>query len=66
MVRNDIVKVEFSKVSKVDLSRFLTLMNTSGGAVMLNPRDPKSILIKTSGIRPEDKALFIVEKLSRL
>lgn len=64
--KNDIVKVEFSKVSKVDLSRFFTLMNTSGGAVMLNPRDPKSILIKTSGIRPEDKALFIVEKLSRL
>ena len=64
--KNNIVKVEFAQVSKVDISRFFSLMNTSAGTVMLNPKNPSSILIKSNGVTPQDKALYIVEKLSRL
>jgi transcription-repair coupling factor (superfamily II helicase) len=64
--KNGLVRVEFSKVSKVQVDRLLRLIKESGGRVKLDPKQPNVILLQTGSIRLKEKSEFLREKLAAL
>jgi transcription-repair coupling factor (superfamily II helicase) len=64
--KNGLVKVEFGKVSKIEVNRLLRLIKESSGRVKLDPKEPNIILLKTGSIGLKEKSEFIREKLEAL
>jgi transcription-repair coupling factor (superfamily II helicase) len=64
--KSGIVRVEFSKVSKVNVDRLVRLMKESSGRVKLDPRQPNILILKTGNIGLKEKSEFIREKLAAL
>lgn len=60
------VKIEFSKVSKVSIDKFMKLLQENPGTIKLNPTQPNCIYIKLGKIGLKEKSEFIREKLSKL
>ena len=64
--KKGIVRVEFGKVSKVQVDRLLRLIKENSGRVKLDPKEPNVILLQTGSIRLKEKSEFIREKLAAL
>lgn len=64
--KKGIVQIEFSKVSKVNIDKLLSLIKTSSGRVKLNSEKPNQIILKTEAIDLKSKSDFIKEKLEQL
>lgn len=64
--RGGVVRVEFSKVSKVNVDKVLRLMKESAGRVKLDPKAPNILMLQTGAIGLKEKSEFIREKLATL
>ncbi|MDR2144559.1 MAG: transcription-repair coupling factor [Treponema sp.] len=64
--KSGLVRVEFSKVAKVNVDRLVRLMKESSGRVRLDPRQPNILILKTGSIGLKEKSEFIREKLAAL
>jgi transcription-repair coupling factor (superfamily II helicase) len=64
--RGGLVRVEFSKVSKVKVDRVIRLMKESAGKVKLDPKAPNILILQTGAIGLKEKSEFIREKLAAL
>jgi transcription-repair coupling factor (superfamily II helicase) len=64
--KSGLVRVEFNKVSKVNIDRLVRLMKESSGRVKLDPRQPNILILKTGNIGLKEKSEFIREKLAAL
>jgi transcription-repair coupling factor (superfamily II helicase) len=64
--RAGMVRVEFGKVSKVNVDRLIRLMKESNGRVKLDPKSPNVLILATGTIGLKEKSEFIREKLSLL
>ncbi|MHB9291853.1 putative transcription-repair coupling factor (superfamily II helicase) [Hollandina sp. SP2] len=64
--RGGMVRVEFGKVSKVNVDRLIRLMKESNGRVKLDPKSPHVLILATGTIGLKEKSEFIREKLSLL
>jgi transcription-repair coupling factor (superfamily II helicase) len=60
------VRLEFAKVSHVNVDRLLRLMKESAGRVKLDPKQPNVVLLKTGSIGLKEKSEFLREKLAAL
>ena len=60
------VRVEFGKVSMISVEKVLQLMQTSGGKVKPDPKNPNILLLETGSIGLKEKSEFIRERLSAL
>jgi transcription-repair coupling factor (superfamily II helicase) len=59
-------RVEFSRVSRVNVDRLIRLMKESGGKVKLDPKAPNVLILQTGNIGLKEKSEFIREKLETL
>jgi transcription-repair coupling factor (superfamily II helicase) len=64
--RGGLVRMEFSKVSKVAIDRLIRLMKESSGRVKLDPKAPNVLVLQTGSIGLKEKSEFIREKLAAL
>jgi transcription-repair coupling factor (superfamily II helicase) len=64
--RGGLVRVEFGKVARVSIDRLLRLMKESSGRVLLDPKAPNVLILKTGTIGLKEKSEFIREKLAAL
>jgi transcription-repair coupling factor (superfamily II helicase) len=64
--RGGVVRVEFEKVSRVNVERLVRLMKESSGKVRLDPRAPNVLILNTGNIGLKEKSEFIREKLASL
>ncbi|MDR1909712.1 MAG: transcription-repair coupling factor [Spirochaetaceae bacterium] len=64
--RGGLVRVEFGKVARVSIDRLLRLMKESSGRVLLDPKAPNVLILKTGNIGLKEKSEFIREKLAAL
>ncbi|MCL2243790.1 MAG: transcription-repair coupling factor [Treponema sp.] len=64
--RDGIARIEFAKVSRVNVERLVRLMKESPGKVKLDPKKPNVLLLVTGSIGLQEKSEFIREKLSAL
>ncbi|MDR1030464.1 MAG: transcription-repair coupling factor [Treponema sp.] len=64
--RNGLVRVEFGKVSKVNVERLLRLMRESNGRVKFDPRAHNVLVLAAGTIGLKEKSEFIREKLASL
>jgi len=64
--RSGIARIEFAKVSRVNVERLVRLMKESSGKVKLDPKQPNVLLLATGSIGLQEKSEFIREKLSAL
>lgn len=60
------VQIEFGKVSLISVDKVLHLMQTSGGKVKPDPKNPNILLMETGSIGLKEKSEFIRERLSAL
>jgi transcription-repair coupling factor (superfamily II helicase) len=60
------VQVEFSKVSLISVDKVLQLMQTSGGKVKPDSKNPNILLLETGSIGLKEKSEFLRERLSAL
>jgi transcription-repair coupling factor (superfamily II helicase) len=60
------VRVEFSKVSRVKIDRLIRLMQEGAGKVKLDPHAPNVLMLQTGVIGLKEKSEFIREKLAAL
>ena len=60
------VQIEFSRVSIISVDKVLQLMQTSGGKVKPDPKNPNILLMETGSIGLKEKSEFIRERLSAL
>jgi transcription-repair coupling factor (superfamily II helicase) len=58
--------VEFSKVSLISVDKVLQLMQTSGGKVKPDSKNPNILLLETGSIGLKEKSEFLRERLSAL
>jgi len=61
-----IVRIEFSKVSRIKVERLIRLMQESASKVKLDPKKPNILLLTAGNIGLKEKSEFIREKLSAL
>ncbi|MDR0878337.1 MAG: transcription-repair coupling factor [Treponema sp.] len=61
-----IVRVEFSRVSKVKIDRLVRLMQESPGKIKLDPKSPNVLMFAAGNIGLKEKSEFIREKLAAL
>jgi transcription-repair coupling factor (superfamily II helicase) len=59
-------RVEFSRVSRLNIDRLIRLMKESGGKVKLDPKAPNVLILQTGNIGLKEKSEFIREKLAAL
>ncbi|MDR1869639.1 MAG: transcription-repair coupling factor [Treponema sp.] len=64
--RSGLVRLEFAKVSRVNVERLVRLMKESSGKVKLDPKKPNVLILETGNIGLHEKSEFIREKLSAL
>jgi transcription-repair coupling factor (superfamily II helicase) len=60
------VRVEFGRVSRVNVERLIRLMKESAGKVKLDPASPNVLILHTGNIGLKEKSEFIREKLASL
>ncbi|MDR0731102.1 MAG: transcription-repair coupling factor [Treponema sp.] len=60
------VRVEFGRVSHVNVDRLIRLMKESAGKVKLDPVSPNVLILNTGNIGLKEKSEFIREKLAAL
>jgi transcription-repair coupling factor (superfamily II helicase) len=61
-----LVRVEFARVSKVQVDRLVRLMKEGAGRIKLDPHAANVLLLKTGTIGLKEKSEFIREKLAAL
>ncbi|MDR0403002.1 MAG: transcription-repair coupling factor, partial [Treponema sp.] len=64
--KSGLVRVEFSKVAKLNVDRLIRLVKESSGRVRLDPKQPNVLILKTGSIGLKEKSEFIREKLAAL
>ncbi|MDR0502328.1 MAG: transcription-repair coupling factor [Treponema sp.] len=64
--RNGIARIDFSKVSRVNVERLVRLIKESSGKAKLDPKKPNVLILATGSIGLQEKSEFIREKLSAL
>jgi transcription-repair coupling factor (superfamily II helicase) len=64
--KSGLVRVEFAKVSRLNIDRLLRLIKENSGRVKLDPRQPNVLILKTGSIGLKEKSEFIREKLAVL
>jgi transcription-repair coupling factor (superfamily II helicase) len=64
--RGGVVRVEFEKVSRVNVERLIRLMKESAGKVRLDPKAPNVLVLNAGNIGLKEKSEFIREKLAML
>jgi transcription-repair coupling factor (superfamily II helicase) len=64
--RGGVVRVEFEKVSRVNLERLIRLMKESSGKARLDPKAPNVLILNAGNIGLKEKSEFIREKLAAL
>ncbi|MDR0637149.1 MAG: transcription-repair coupling factor [Treponema sp.] len=64
--RAGLVRVEFAKVSRMNVERLLRLIKESRGKVKLDPHAPNVLILTVGAIGLKEKSEFIREKLARL
>jgi transcription-repair coupling factor (superfamily II helicase) len=62
--KNGVVRIEFAKVSRIKVDRFIRLMQESAGKVRPDPKKPNVVILETGNIGLQEKSEFIREKLS--
>jgi len=62
--KDGIVRIEFTKVSRIKVDRFIRLMQESAGKVRPDPKKPNVVIFETGNIGLQEKSEFIREKLS--
>jgi transcription-repair coupling factor (superfamily II helicase) len=60
------VRVEFGRVSRVNVDRLIRLMKESAGKVKLDPASPNVLILHAGNIGLKEKSEFIREKLAAL
>ncbi len=60
------LEVEFGRVARISADRVVTLIQTSGGKVKLDPKRPAVLVMDTEGIGLKEKSEFIRGRLSTL
>jgi transcription-repair coupling factor (superfamily II helicase) len=60
------VRIEFSKVAKINVERLLRMIKESSGKVKLDPKKPNVLVLTTGNIGLKEKSEFLREKLSVL
>jgi transcription-repair coupling factor (superfamily II helicase) len=60
------VRIEFAKVSRVNVDRLVRLMRDSSGRVKLDPQKPNVLMLTAGNIGLKEKSEFIREKLAAL
>ena len=60
------VRVEFAKVSRVNVERLVRLMKESSGRIRLDPKKPNALILSAGNIGLKEKSEFIREKLAAL
>jgi transcription-repair coupling factor (superfamily II helicase) len=64
--RDGLVRVEFGKLSRVNVDRLIRLIQESSGRVKLDPGRPNILILETGSIGLKEKSEFIREKLAAL
>jgi transcription-repair coupling factor (superfamily II helicase) len=64
--KSGVVRIEFAKVTRVNVERLMRLIKESSGKVRLDPKKPNVLLLATGSIGLREKSEFIREKLSAL
>jgi transcription-repair coupling factor (superfamily II helicase) len=64
--RGGLVRVEFGRVSRVNVERLIRLMKESAGKVKLDSASPNVLILQTGNIGLKEKSEFIREKLASL
>jgi transcription-repair coupling factor (superfamily II helicase) len=64
--RQDTVRVEFSKISRISADKVVRLIRESGRAVFLKNSAPQCLFIKTGKIGLQEKTSFLRDKLHML
>jgi transcription-repair coupling factor (superfamily II helicase) len=64
--RSGVVRIEFAKVSRVNVDRLVRLMRESSGRVKLDPYKPNVLMLTAGNIGLKEKSEFIREKLAAL
>jgi transcription-repair coupling factor (superfamily II helicase) len=60
------VRIEFNRVSKINVDRLIRLMRESRGKVRLDPKQPNAVLLSLGNIGLKEKSEFIRERLAAL
>jgi transcription-repair coupling factor (superfamily II helicase) len=60
------LRVEFSRLSKVSVDRVVRMVRESGGRVLLDPKAPNFLLLKTGAIGLREKSEFLKDRLALL
>ena len=64
--RSGMARIEFSKVSKVNVERLVRLIKESSGKAKLDPKKPNVLLLATGSVGLQEKSEYLREKLSVL
>ncbi|MDR3174153.1 MAG: transcription-repair coupling factor [Treponema sp.] len=64
--KGGLVRVEFGRVSRVNVDRLIRLMKESAGKVKLDPASPNVLILHAGNIGLKEKSEFIREKLAVL
>ncbi|MDR0399547.1 MAG: transcription-repair coupling factor [Treponema sp.] len=64
--KGGVVRVEFGRVSRINVDRLIRLMKESAGKVKLDPGAPNILVLHTGNIGLKEKSEFIREKLASL
>jgi transcription-repair coupling factor (superfamily II helicase) len=64
--RNGLTRVEFSRVSKINVDRLMRLIKEGAGKIRLDPKAANVIILHTGGIGLKEKSAFLRERLEAL
>jgi transcription-repair coupling factor (superfamily II helicase) len=64
--KGGLARIEFAKVSRVNVERLVRLMKESAGKAKLDPKQPNVLLLTTGSIGLKEKSEFLREKLAAL
>jgi transcription-repair coupling factor (superfamily II helicase) len=64
--RGGVVRVEFEKVSRINVDKLIRLIKESGGKLRLDPKVPNVLILNAGNIGLKEKSEFIREKLAVL
>ncbi|MDR2842318.1 MAG: transcription-repair coupling factor, partial [Spirochaetaceae bacterium] len=64
--RKGVVRIEFAKVSKINIDSIIRLVQESCGKIKVDPTSPNVLLLQTGKIELKEKSEYIKEKLSTL
>ncbi|HVP17920.1 MAG TPA: transcription-repair coupling factor [Spirochaetia bacterium] len=61
-----VLRIEFSRLSKVSVDKVVRMVKESGGRVILDPKAPNVLVMRTGSVGLREKSEFIRERLSML